>query len=64
MQTHPNATTAAVPGLVRTPYTPVVCLAWGHERIHAARQQTSCPGWGASARRSFAVFGDLREEQR
>ena len=59
-----NALEAPVEGLVRTAYTLAVCVVCGHERIHTPRQQTSCPGCGASARRSFALFRDLREEQR
>jgi hypothetical protein len=67
MQPQANATSALetpVEGLVRTRYTLVVCVVCGHERIHSARQETSCPECGASARRSFALFRDLREEQR
>lgn len=66
MQFHRNATCAAeapVDGLVRTRYTLVVCVVCGHERVHTARQETSCPQCGASARRSFALFRDLREER-
>jgi predicted RNA-binding Zn-ribbon protein involved in translation (DUF1610 family) len=59
-----NALQAPVEGLVRTRYTLVVCVACGHDRIHTPRQQTSCPECGASAWRSFALFRDLREEQR
>lgn len=65
MQLHGNATRASdapVDGLVRTRYTLVVCVVCGHERIHTPRQQTSCPDCGGSARRSFALFRDLREE--
>ena len=67
MQPQANATSALeapVEGLVRTRYTLMVCVVCGHERIHTPRQQTSCPECGASARRSFALFRDLREEQR
>ena len=67
MQPQPNATSALqapVEGLVRTRYTLVVCVVCGHEHIHAPRQESSCPECGASARRSFALFRDLREEQR
>jgi rubrerythrin len=67
MQPQANATSALqapVDGLVRTRYTLVVCVVCGHERIHTPRQQTSCPECGASAYRSFALFRDLREEQR
>lgn len=66
MQAQPNAIgarEAPVDGLVRTPYTLVVCLVCGHERIHTLRQETHCPECGASARRSFALFRDLRAEQ-
>jgi hypothetical protein len=59
-----NALEAPVEGLVRTRYTLVVCVVCGHERIHAPLQETSCPECGASARRSFALFRYLREEQR
>jgi predicted RNA-binding Zn-ribbon protein involved in translation (DUF1610 family) len=59
-----NALQAPVEGLVRTRYTLVVCVVCGHDRIHTPRQQTSCPECGASAWRSFALFRDLREEQR
>ena len=65
MQAHRNVTRAAeapVDGLVRTRYTLVVCVVCGHERIHAPRNETSCPQCGASARRSFALFRDLRQE--
>ena len=67
MQPQANATSALeapVEGLVRTRYTLMVCVVCGHEHIHTPRQQTSCPECGASARRSFALFRDLREEQR
>ena len=67
MQSQPNATSALetpVDGLLRTPYTLMVCVVCGHERVHTPRQQTSCPECGATARRSFALFRDLREEQR
>ena len=67
MQPQTNATSAPeapVEGLVRTRYTLVVCVVCGHERIHTPRQETSCPECGASALRSFALFRDLREEQR
>jgi hypothetical protein len=66
MQAQPNATCdreAPVDGLVRTRYTLVVCVVCGHERIDTPRQETSCPECGASARRSFALFRDLREER-
>jgi len=67
MQVHRNATQtheAPVDGLVRTRYTLVVCVGCGHERIHAPRHETVCPRCSASARRSFALFRDLTEEQR
>ena len=67
MHVNPNATRAhdaPVDGLVRTRYTLVVCVVCGHERIDTPRQQTSCPECGGSARRSFALFRDLTEEQR
>lgn len=66
MQLHRNATYAhvtPVDGLVRTRYTLVVCVVCGHERIRTAQQEDSCPQCGASARRSFALFRDLREER-
>ena len=66
MHTQPNATCAhetPVDGLVRTRYTLVVCVACGHERIHSAGQETSCPQCDATARRSFALFRDLREDR-
>ena len=67
MQPQTNATTAfeaPVEGLVRTRYTLVVCVVCGHEHIDTPRQEISCPECGASALRSFALFRDLREEQR
>ena len=60
----PCAPEAPVDGLIRTRYTLGVCVVCGHERVHAARQESSCPECGASARRSFALFRALREEQR
>ena len=66
MQLHRNVThapEAAVEGLVRTRYTLVVCVVCGHERIDTAWQETSCPACGATARRSFALFRDLREQR-
>jgi len=66
MQPQPNPTRAPegpVDGLIRTRYTLVVCLVCGQERIHAPRQETSCPECGAGARRSFALFRDLRQER-
>ena len=65
MQAHRNVTRAVeapVNGLVRTRYTLAVCVVCGHERIHTPRNETSCPQCGASARRSFALFRDLRRE--
>ena len=67
MQIQGNSTCAReapVDGLVRTRYTLVVCVVCGHDRILTLREETSCPECGASARRSFAVFRDPREEQR
>jgi hypothetical protein len=63
MQPQPNATArrARVDGLIRTRYTLIVCVVCSHELIHTLRQQTTCPECGASARRSFALFRDLRE---
>jgi predicted RNA-binding Zn-ribbon protein involved in translation (DUF1610 family) len=59
-----RAPEAPVEGLLRTRYTLVVCVACGHEHVHTPRQQsTSCPECGASARRSFALFRDMREER-
>jgi rubrerythrin len=66
MQLHRNAThapEAAVECLVRTRYTLVVCVVCGHEHIKAAWHETSCPECGATARRSFALFRDLREQR-
>ena len=56
-----SADDASVDGLIRTPYTLIVCIVCGHERINTARRETSCPECGASSRRSFALFRDLRE---
>jgi hypothetical protein len=67
MQPQTNASSALaapIEGLVRTRYALVVCVVCGHEHIHTPRQEISCPECGASARRSFALFRDLREEQR
>jgi len=67
MQTQTNPTSAPeapVEGLVRTRYTLMVCVVCGHERVHTPRQESSCPECGASALRPFALFRDLREEQR
>ena len=66
MQSQPNATCAemaSVDGLIRTRYTLDVCVVCGHERVHTPRGETSCPECGGSARRSFALFRDLREER-
>lgn len=66
MQAEPNAIRAReepLDGLVRTPYTLAVCLVCAHERIHTPRHETHCPECGASARRSFALFRDLRQER-
>jgi hypothetical protein len=66
MQLKPNAANppeAPVDGLVRTRYTLVVCVVCGHERLQTAWQETSCPECGATARRSFALFRDLREDR-
>ena len=66
MQVQPNAIRAheaPVDGLVPTPYTLVVCVACGHERIHTACQETCCPQCGSSARGSFGLFRDLREDR-
>lgn len=60
----PNgAEPAPIDGLIRTRYTLDICVVCGHERVHAPRQEISCPECGASARRSFALFRDLRELQ-
>jgi hypothetical protein len=67
MQPQTNASgalEAPVEGLVRTRYTLVVCVVCGHERVHTPRHENSCLECGASACRSFALFRDLREEQR
>jgi rubrerythrin len=66
MQVHRNATSARkgpVDGLIRTHYTLLVCVVCGHERIHTQPHETSCPECGASARRSFTLFHDLREDR-
>jgi hypothetical protein len=67
MQPQTNATSALeapVEGLVRARYTLGVCVVCGNERIHTPRHETSCSECWASARRPFALFRDLREEQR
>jgi hypothetical protein len=66
MQAQPNATRAdevPVHGLVRTRYTLVICVVCGHERLQTARRETSCPDCRSTARRSFALFRDLREQR-
>jgi hypothetical protein len=66
MRPQPNATCdreVPVDGLVRTRYTLVVCVVCGHERVDTPRQETSCQECGASARRSFSLFRDLREQR-
>jgi len=55
---------APIDGLIRIPYTLEVCVVCGDERVHTPSQHTSCPGCGASARRSFALSCDLRDLQR
>jgi hypothetical protein len=63
MRPQPNATCyreAPVDALVRTGHTLVVC---GHERIHTPQQETGRPECSAGARRSFALFRDLREQR-
>lgn len=67
MQNHRNPTSTPdglVEGLARTRYTLVACVACGRARIHAPRPETCCPQRGGSGRRSFAMFRDLRQEQR
>jgi len=67
MRSQPNprgAEQAPVDGLIRTRYTLEVCVVCGHEHVHSPRQESSCPECGASARRSFALFRELREVQR
>jgi hypothetical protein len=66
MQPQTNAThvqDAPVDGLLRTQHLLAVCVVCSHEQIDTARQDTSCPRCGARARRSFALFRSLREEQ-
>jgi len=66
MQVHRNSTCAReahVDGLIRTRYTLMVCIVCGDERIDTPRHETSCPECGASARRSFTLFRDLREDR-
>jgi hypothetical protein len=66
MQPQPDAIRAhetPLDGLIRTRYTLLVYEVCGHERIDTHGQQTICPECGASARRSFALFRDLREER-
>ena len=67
MRSQPNARgaeQAPIDGLIRTRYTLDVCGVCGHERDHTPRQETNCPECGASARRSFALFRELREVER
>jgi hypothetical protein len=59
-----DAERAPVDGLIRTRYTLEVCVVCGHERVHTPAHPTSCPECGASARRSFSLYRDLREAQR
>ena len=66
MHRQPNvrgAEQAPIDGLIRTRYTLDVCVVCEHERVHTPRAETSCPGCGGSAHRSFALFRGLREEQ-
>jgi len=58
-----SADDASVDGLIRTPYTLAACVVCGDEQIQTARQQTSCPQCGSSARRTFALFRALKEER-
>lgn len=64
MLLHRNASGAAeagIDGLICTRYTLDVCVVCGHERIHTAREETTCTDCGGSARRSAALFrGPLR----
>jgi hypothetical protein len=59
-----RAEQAPVDGLIRTRYTPEVCVVCGLERVHTPSEQTSCPECGATARRSFALYRDLTAVQR
>ncbi len=59
----PCAHEAPVDGLIRTRYTLVVCIACRHERVQTSGQETSCPQCRGNARRSFALFRELREER-
>ena len=54
---------ASVDGLMRTGYTLDVCVVCGHEQLQTVGQQTGCRQCRASARRSFALFRELREQQ-
>ncbi|MBV9197320.1 MAG: hypothetical protein JO168_24560 [Solirubrobacterales bacterium] len=66
MRPQANATRdreAPVDGLIRIRDTLVVCAVCGHDRIETPRQENSCPQCGTSARRSFALFRDLREQR-
>jgi hypothetical protein len=67
MRNQPNprgAEQAPVDGLIQTHYTLDVCVVCGHKRVHTPSQESSCPECGASARRSFALFRELREVER
>jgi predicted RNA-binding Zn-ribbon protein involved in translation (DUF1610 family) len=50
-------------GLVRTHWMLALCVACGHERVHAERHHASCPSCGA-ALHSFALYRDLSAGQR
>ena len=67
MHAQPNEThahEAPVDGLVRTPYTLVVCVVCGDQRIHAGcRRRASCPVCRSTARRTFVLYRDRREGQ-
>ncbi len=67
MQSQRNATCAdmaSVNGLIRTRYKRDVCVVCAYERVHTPQGETDCPECGGSVRRSFALFRELREEQR
>jgi hypothetical protein len=59
-----GAEQAPVAGLIRNPLHARRVSRVGHERVHTPRQETSCPECGGSARRSFALFRELREVTR